>query len=173
MARHTLRAAAGLTKIPRNGKVKKTLDPDIIADFIFEDGLFSISVKNISDRSAYDVSIEFDKRIMGVEGTKEITALPVFKLITFFAPKKEIRAFVDTSLSYFKRRQPTKISTRIWYQNANGQRWVATIKHDLEIYRDLGYGRQPRPFPDRRDCLKGDTRYVWSPLRTGRVKDNA
>ncbi len=136
------RTAPRLTKIPRGGKVKNTLDPAVLVDFVFEEGLFLLSVKSISNKPVYSVSIEFDKRIVGLEGKKEITALSLFNRIEFLAPQKEIRTLVATSTSYFRRGQPTKISTRIWYQDVDGQRWVTTIKHDLEIYRDLAYVRQ-------------------------------
>ena len=108
-------------------------------DFIFDEGLFHISIKNIGDRPAFKVSIRFDKKIVGVEGTKEISALPLFRNIEFLPPKKEIVIFLDTSASYFSRGQPTKISARISYRDFRGKKHETTIKHDLEIYREIGY----------------------------------
>ncbi len=112
---------------------------DVIVDFIFEDGLFFISIKNIGGKPVFKVSVKFDKKIVGMEGTKDISALPLFRNIEFLAPQREIVTFLDRSASYFKRDGPTKISTRISYLDPSGKRRASTIKHDLEIYKEIGY----------------------------------
>ncbi len=113
--------------------------PEVILDFVFEDGLFYISIKNIGARPAYKVSTQFDKTIVGVEGNKTISELPLFKCIEFLPPDKEIKTFLDTSSSYFSRNEPTVISTQIRYQDSRGKKYLNTIKHNLEIYREIGY----------------------------------
>jgi len=113
--------------------------PEVIVDFIFDNGLFFISISNIGDKPAFKVSIEFDKKIFGVERSKEISALPLFQNIEFLPPQKEIVTFLDTSASYFRRREPTKVSARISYQDSNGMKYATTINHDLEIYKEIGY----------------------------------
>ncbi|MCP4256379.1 MAG: hypothetical protein GY774_02500 [Planctomycetes bacterium] len=113
--------------------------PEIILDFVFEDGLFYISIKNIGAKPAYKVSTQFDKTIVGVEGKKTISELPLFKCIEFLPPDKEIKAFLDTSSSYFSRNEPTVISTKIRYEDYRGKKYLNTIKHNLEIYREIGY----------------------------------
>lgn len=118
--------------------------PDVIVDFVFDDGLFFISIRNIGDRPAFKVRTEFDKRIFGVEGDKEISALPLFKNIEFLAPQREIVTFLDTSASYFGRGEPTKISARISYRDSSGKEYATTINHDLEIYREMGYVRRSK-----------------------------
>ncbi len=117
----------------------KPSDPEVIVDFLFDRGLFFISIKNIAAKSAFKVSVQFDKKIYGIEGTKEISALALFRNIEFLPPQKEIVTFLDTSASYFKRKQPTKITTRVSYQDADGTKHAHTIKHDLGIYREIGY----------------------------------
>ena len=114
-------------------------EPDVILDFIFRDGLFFISVSNIGDKPAYKVSIKFDCKIYGLGGTKEISALPLFRNIEFLAPNKEIVTFLDSSSSYFRREAPTKIAARISYRDSDGTKRSVTINHDLEIYREIGY----------------------------------
>jgi hypothetical protein len=123
--------------------------PEVIVDFIFTEGLFFIAIKNISDVPAYDVSVKFDKEFTGVEGTKKISALPLFRKIPFLAPQKEISAYLDNSASYFRRKQPTKIVASLTWKDASGARHNAEIRHDLAIYRDLGYVRRLVPPDDR------------------------
>ena len=120
---------------PRESEV----GPDVIVDFIFRDGLFFISVSNIGDKPAYKVSVKFDCRVFGLAGTKEISALPLFRNIEFLAPKKDIVTFLDSSSSYFGRDAPTKIAARISYRDSDGVKRSVTINHDLEIYREIGY----------------------------------
>jgi hypothetical protein len=112
---------------------------DVIVDFVFINGLFFISIKNTSDKPVFKVSIKFDKKLIGIEGSKEISALPLFNNIEFLAPQKEIRTFLDTSASYFRRGGPTEITARIAYQDSTGKKYTTTIRHNLEIYREIGY----------------------------------
>ena len=122
--------------------------PEVILDFIFEDGLFFIAVINIGSAPAHDVSVAFDKKFTGMEGAKEITTLPLFKKIPFLAPQKEIRLFLDHSASYFRRRQPTQIRATIIFKDGSGAKYSLVVKHDLKIYKDIGYVRR-HPEADR------------------------
>lgn len=117
--------------------------PQVIVDFVFDQGLFFIAVKNISDMPAYKVSVKFDHKIFGLGGAREVSALPLFRNIEFLAPQKEIATFLDTSDSYFARRQPTKVKVQISYTDAEGDKHNVAIAHDLEIYRDLALASRP------------------------------
>ena len=121
-----------------------SLGPDVILDIIFDDGLLFISINNIGNKPAYKVSVEFDCRIYGLGGTKEVSALPLFRNIEFLAPQKQIVTFLDHSDSYFKGKGPTKISARISFLDAAERNHVVTINHDLEIYREIGFVRRTK-----------------------------
>jgi hypothetical protein len=103
--------------------------PDVILDVVFEQGLLFLLLRNI----------RFDRPLSGVEGTKEISALPVFRRLSFLGPGREIRVFLDSSASYFSRRQPTRLAVEIGYRDRDGRKYETTIKHDLSVYRELGY----------------------------------
>lgn len=113
--------------------------PEVIVEFLFDRGLLYISVVNIGDRPAINVSVKFNKKILGINGAKEISALAVFKNIEFLGPRREIVSLLDSSSSYFKRKQPTKISAVVAYRDLQKRAYEVTIKHDLEIYRELAY----------------------------------
>ncbi len=113
--------------------------PEVIVDIVFEDGLFYISIWNIGAKPAYRVSTQFDKPIVGIEGKKTISELPLFECIEFLSPGREMRTFLDTSSSYFSRNEPTSISARTSYEDSRGRRYSSTVKHNLEIYREIGY----------------------------------
>lgn len=122
----------------------KTVSPAVIVDFIFDGGLFFISVNNISELPAYKVSTKFDHKLVGLGGAKEISALPLFRNIEFLAPGKAIRTFLDSSDSYFARKQPTRITAQVSYRDAEGEKHKISILHDLEIYRELPFIGKPQ-----------------------------
>jgi len=114
-------------------------DPDVILDVLFEDGLLFLSIRNIGSRPVHRVSVIFHPPIVGLGGAREISALPLFRNIEFLAPGREIRTLLDASASYFQRGQPEQIRARISYQDVHGRRREASIRHDLGIYRAIGY----------------------------------
>lgn len=129
-------------RVQKPGPASSTT-PEVIVDFVFDNGLFFISVSNISDRPAYKVSVKFSHKIFGLGGVREVSALPLFRNIEFLAPRKNIVTFLDSSDSYFARNQPTKVTVEVSYRDPEGESHKISIAHDLEIYRDLALaGRQ-------------------------------
>jgi len=135
MAKRTRRA----TQARRRGDSR---GPEVILDVVFEDGLLFLSLRNIGVRPAVNVSVRFDRPIVGLEGEREISALPLFTDLEFLAPGREIRTFLDRSASYFGRGQPERIAATIRYRDTAGRRHAAVIHHDLGIYREIGYVRR-------------------------------
>ena len=132
-------------KVKDNPAPKPTAEtPDVIVDFVFERGLFFIAVKNIGQRPAYKVSVKFSHKLYGLGGEREVSALPLFRNIEFLAPQKEIATFLDSSDSYFARKQPTKVKAQISYRDAGGNQHNISINHDLEIYRNLALTGSPQ-----------------------------
>ena len=113
--------------------------PQVIVEILFENGVFFICVNNIGSQPALKISVKFDKKLIGLGGTKEISGLALFKNIEFLGPGRNVTTLLDTSTSYFKRRQPTAVSVRIVYFDSDDKKYESLIKHDLEIYRDLSY----------------------------------
>lgn len=134
--------ATRLRRTTQKRRQEPALGPDVILDVVFEDGLLFLSVRNIGARPAVRVSVQFDRPVVGVEGEKEISALPLFANLEFLAPGREIRTFLDRSTSYFSRRQPERITATIRYGDDAGRRRRKVIHHDLSIYREIGYVRK-------------------------------
>jgi len=119
-------------------------DPYVIVDFVFDRGALFIAIENIGTRPAFGVRVDFSHKLMGVDGTVEISALPLFNGLEFLPGGKKISAFLDTSESYFRSTQPTQITARISYTDALETKLTQTIRHNLEIYRNLGYTTSPQ-----------------------------
>ncbi|MDG6999939.1 MAG: hypothetical protein JRN15_12585 [Nitrososphaerota archaeon] len=113
------------------------LVPDVIVDFECEEGMLYVSIQNTGSLPAYKISVEFDKKIRGIENEKEISSLNLFKSIEFLPPGKKIRAFIDSFPSYVIRKQPMMVQTTITYSGKNRRKFVESIKHNLLIYKDL------------------------------------
>jgi hypothetical protein len=116
-----------------------TSRPEVIIDLDFERGLLFLVVRNIGDRPALEVRTTFDRKLLGLGGSKDVSALPLFRNIPFLAPGKEIRTLLDSAGSWFARRRATKITARVTYRDADGEDYRGTMRHDLEIYRELAY----------------------------------
>ncbi len=113
--------------------------PEVIVEFLFDKGVLSVSVRNIGTRAALKVAVSFDPGFTGLGGSKEISSLPLFRNIEFLGPAREIVTLLDSSESYFKRRQPTRIVAHLSYLDADKRVYESTIEHDLDIYRELSW----------------------------------
>ena len=114
-------------------------DGEVIVDVVFERGLLFLVVANTGDRAALSVRVKFDRAFGGVGGTKRMHRLALFRRLEFLAPRKSIEVFLDRSDAYFARGEPTELTARVTWRTPEGARRAATIHHDLEIYRDLGF----------------------------------
>jgi hypothetical protein len=115
----------------------------VIVDIIFRAGLFFITLKNRGSEDAYQVLATFTPEIHGVGGLKTIARIPVTGTIGFMPKGKEITTFLDVSYLYFARNEPTSLTVTITHLDQYGQKLTKTIRHDLSVYRHIGYITQP------------------------------
>ena len=113
--------------------------PEVIVEFLFDHGMLFISVNNIGERGAVNVSVKFDQKIFGLGGLKEISQLRLFQSLQFLGPNREIVTFVDSTASYFGSKQPVHITAKISYQDSDSRQYDESITHNLEVFRDLIY----------------------------------
>ena len=124
------------TLMPRQSK-RGEQAPIVIVDFEYQEGMLYVSIQNIGTLPAYEISVEFDKMIKGIENEQVITSLNLFKEIEFLPQGKKISAFIDSFPSYVARKQPMIVQTAITYHGKDRGKFVDSIKHNLAIYRDL------------------------------------
>lgn len=125
--------------------------PDVIVDFVFEDGMLFVAVQNIGSHPALQVHVAFDPPFKGLGGTTSIPALPLFRNIEFLAPSRSISTLLDSSAAYFSRHEPVQITATASYSDRSGQRFSCTMRHDLAIYRDIAF----IPKPERTSSAHG------------------
>src|SRR4029453_7441962 len=107
--------------------------PDVIVDFVFEDGVLFVAVQNIGSVPAVRVQVAFDPPFKGLGGTVAIPELPLFRNIEFLAPSRSIRTLLDSSAAYFARQEPERITATTTYSDRAGQKFSCIIVHDLAI----------------------------------------
>jgi hypothetical protein len=117
--------------------------PDVIIDFLFEDGMLFVAVDNIGSQPAEQVHVVFDPPFKGLGGTALISELPLFRNIEFLAPMRSIRTLLDSSAAYFGRHEPDLIAATISYRDRSGEQFSCTIRHDLSIYHDIKFIPKP------------------------------
>ena len=125
-------------ELPKNDDVA-TLGkiPDVIVDFEYSEGVIFIVIENIGGDSAFDVQTKFSKKILGMQKTKDISSLKIFKLLRFLPPAKKIKIPVDLFRFYLLGKQPLQISVTVFFRNKTKQKFRNSISHDLSIYRDI------------------------------------
>jgi len=133
------------------GTENKGKKPFVYVDFIFDEGLLFVEIQNYSNcRPAFNVKVTFSPELKGVEGTKKISAMPLFTKIGFLAPRRIIRTFLDRSSSFFMRGEPSKYIVTISYTDRFNASYVTTINYDLSIFRDIGYVRMSSQSADEK-----------------------
>lgn len=113
--------------------------PDVIVDFLFDDGMLFVAVSNIGAQPAQRVQVVFDPPFQGLGGTASIPDLALFRNIEFLGPQRSIRTLVDSSAAYFARHEPEQITATISYFDRSGEKFSCRILHDLAIYRDIAF----------------------------------
>jgi hypothetical protein len=113
--------------------------PEVIVDFTFDCGVFHIVVENIGAAPAHRVSVKFNRKFHGLGGRQEMSGLRLFRCIEFLPPHKRIETLLDTSVSYFQRREPTHLIAVISFRDARRRFYERRIVHDLSIYKGVSY----------------------------------
>lgn len=113
--------------------------PDVIVDFVFEDGLFFLAVTNIGPEPAERVHVAFDPPFKGLGGSVAIADLPLFRNIEFLAPARSIRTLLDSAAAYFGRQEPERVTVNISFVDRAGRNYKSAICHDLSIYREITF----------------------------------
>lgn len=108
--------------------------PDVIVDFLCEEEILYVAIRNIGDGPAHHISVSFDPEITGIDGTTAVSDLPLFRCLAFLPPDKEIRTPLDPVKQYFDRGGPTQIQTMIQFETDTGAVLSRSLDHDLSIY---------------------------------------
>jgi hypothetical protein len=121
------------------GKRSKTKSGrgQVIIDFEIDAEMVFLVIKNIGQAPVFNLKIKPSAVIIGLEGKSDITKLSIFEEISYLAPGKEIKIFVDVYESFFRNLKDWLISFTLNYEDERDKRYKSKITHNLEIYSDL------------------------------------
>ncbi len=111
----------------------------VIVDFEIDAEAVFLIIKNLGAVPALKLKINPLSPILGLEGKKDIAKLSIFREISYLAPLKEIRIFVDSYESFFTHLKDSSVNFKISYKNEKRKNFKMKIHHDLRIYADLIY----------------------------------
>jgi hypothetical protein len=111
----------------------------VIVDFEIDAEAVFLIIKNLGAVPALNLKIKPSSAILGLEGYKDISKLTIFKEISYLAPLKEIKIFVDSYESFFIHLKDPSVRFKISYKNEKRKTFKMKIHHDLRIYADLIY----------------------------------
>ena len=111
----------------------------VIVDFEIDAESVFLIIKNLGAVPALKLKIRPLSAILGLEGKKDITRLSIFKEISYLAPLKEIKIFIDSYESFFTHLKDSSVYFKISYKNKKRRSYKMMIHHDLRIYADLIY----------------------------------
>ena len=111
----------------------------VIVDFEIDAEAVFLIIRNLGAVPALKLKIKPLSAILGLEGKKDITKLSIFKEISYLAPLKEIKIYVDSYESFFTHLNDSSVYFKISYKNEKGRFFKMKIHHDLRIYADLIY----------------------------------
>ena len=131
------KAAPARSSRPSRREAGDSRRPDVIVDFVYEDGLLLVAIENIGEGPAVDVSAAFAPPFRGLGGELDVAAMPLFRRLRFLAPRRRIATLIDSSAAYFGRGEPTEIGVTVRYADRAGVQYEDVIRHDLDVYRSL------------------------------------
>ena len=111
----------------------------VIVDFEIDAEAVFLIIRNLGAFPALKLKIRPLSAILGLEGKKDITKLYIFKEISYLAPLKEIKIFIDRYESFFTHLEDSSVYFKISYKNEKRRSFKMKIHHDLRIYADLIY----------------------------------
>lgn len=111
--------------------------PYVLAEVLLEQEWLLLVVRNIGLRPAVDLHIRWEPRFSGLGGEQATSELPLFRELSYLGPGREICTLLDSRQAYFARGEPARLVAYLQYRDEQGSRYQHTIRHNLEVFRDL------------------------------------
>ncbi len=110
--------------------------PHVVLDTALEDGLIWLIVENVGDASAHKISVRFSRKLMGLGGSIEVSALPLFKDLGFLPAAKNHRIVLDRADLVLTGRRSYVFTAIVDFQDDQGKAHTTRARHNLGIYTE-------------------------------------
>jgi hypothetical protein len=127
---HTLPAAAPPAPVHDSRSAEVVLDVDVEGDRVH------LVLANCGNAVATGVRVEFSRTLMGLGGSLDVSALPVFAHLGVLRPGKSLRIFWDSAPSLLQSgERASPFTATVSWNERSRPRQHAQYQHDLSIYR--------------------------------------
>jgi hypothetical protein len=118
---------------------------EVVLDVDVEHDRVHLVLANCGDAVATDVQVEFSRGLLGIAGSVEISALPVFKRLGVLRPGKSIRIFWDAAPALLADpSQAGPFAASVSWNERGRPRQRAEYQHDLSVFKHLPSCVQPQ-----------------------------
>jgi len=110
--------------------------PYVVVDTALADGLLWLIVENVGDEPAHRISVRFSRRLMGLGGSVEISALPLFQDLGFLGPGRNHRVVLDRADLHLRNRRRHVFTAVVEFHDDRGRSQTTKQRHNLDIYQE-------------------------------------
>lgn len=131
----------------------ETMRPKIYVDFRFKDGMMYVVVKNMGERAAHNINIEFSPDIKYRIGSEDrsLNTTPLINNLSFLGPKNDIDSFIGAGWEVLPKQQDS-LKAIIKYESEYGKKkYREEHLFSLEAYSKRVYS----PAKDTGDIVEG------------------
>lgn len=109
---------------------------EVVLDVDVDDDRVHLVLANCGTAVATDIRVEFSRPLIGLGGSLDISALPVFAHLGVLRPGRTLRVFWDAAPSLLHGREQAApfTATVSWHERSKSHE-RASYHHDLSIYR--------------------------------------
>jgi len=131
-ASRTSAAASTSATVPSH----ESRSAEVVLDIDVDDDRVHLVLANCGNAVATDVRVEFSRPLIGLGGSLDISALPVFTHLGVLRPGRVLRIFWDAAPSLLQSREQAApfTATVSWHERSRLHERVS-YHHDLSIYR--------------------------------------
>jgi hypothetical protein len=110
---------------------------EVVLDLDVEDGRVELVLENCGDAVATDVRVDFSRKLLGIDGSLDLTRLPVFRNLGVLRPGRALRVFWDFAPALLTRSDGAPFVATVTWSERFRARQGAEYRHDPGIYRQL------------------------------------
>jgi hypothetical protein len=124
---------------------------EVVLDVDVDDDRVHLVLANCGTAVATDVRVEFSRTLIGLGGSLEVSALPVFSHLGVLRPGRTLRIFWDAAAALLHSREKAGpfTATVSWSERSRPHQ-RAQYHHDLSIYRQWPVSVDLMPVDDFR-----------------------
>jgi hypothetical protein len=109
---------------------------EVVLDVDVDDDRVHLVLANCGTAVATDIRVEFSRPLIGLGGSLDISALPVFTRLGVLRPGRVLRIFWDAAPSLLhSREQGAPFTATVSWHERSKPHERAAYHHDLSIYR--------------------------------------